>query len=551
MTRRRGIIAAALAALALLVADGRAGSIVFTSEGCELLNVIEDTAANGRRFYRIADITYESSALPEITDCVLSFNRPVVAMGTDDAGHYRIKYASYEPVRGLGVHGAGGAQFFKAQHRVELQSERNLWLGNCEDLGSFSLEFRFRADSLRDESVIFSRIGYASGKKNGLEIVLKNGRLTARFHEVFRDQSGRPRVVYLNRGRRLKLKAWHHALVSFDRVSGKLSKRINGREDEAVYATESGEPFVNVLRPAFECDDLPAGVVGKDFSGIIDEFRISHRHIADLKRETEIASKRHQRLTTIGREPVNREGVVTGPVHTLPATGSQARLFSWREELSSGTFVWMEFRTSDDLFGQADPEPKWYRIVNNQRDIYRMRVGSEFLRGKYCQWRAHLVPSPDGRRSPRLWDIALEYRVDAPPRVPLMVAVAGAGDKSVTLKWKKNVEEDLCGYKIYYGARPGRYDGIITHSRERRITNALSSTNEIEITVTNHVIEENRARDTRGLLSYPIMKNNVLYFFAVSAYDTYRIDTKYNHESALSAPVTGRPFAGSEIRPEE
>ena len=39
----------------------------------------------------------------------------------------------------------------------------------------------------------------------------------------------------------------------------------------------------------------------------------------------------------------------------------------------------------------------------------------------------------------------------------------------------------------------------------------------------------------------------VLYFFAVTGYDTYRPDTPYNHESPVSKEVTARPFPGSEI----
>ena len=32
---------------------------------------------------------------------------------------------------------------------------------------------------------------------------------------------------------------------------------------------------------------------------------------------------------------------------------------------------------------------------------------------------------------------------------------------TLTLAWDPNTEEDLAGYKIYYGTRPGDYDFVI------------------------------------------------------------------------------------------
>jgi hypothetical protein len=82
----------------------------------------------------------------------------------------------------------------------------------------------------------------------------------------------------------------------------------------------------------------------------------------------------------------------------------------------------------------------------------------------------------------------------------------------------------------------------------KRITNEMQgSRGYVELEIDNGIIEENRAKDSRGVLSYPLLKNNVLYFFAVSAYDSYRPDTPHNHESEPSKEVAVRPFAGSEI----
>jgi len=172
----------------------------------------------------------------------------------------------------------------------------------------------------------------------------------------------------------------------------------------------------------------------------------------------------------------------------------------------------------------------------------------EFLRGKYFQWRAHLAASPDGDKSPVMKKVIIKYKVDSPPIVPLSFEVGGVGDRYVVLRWKRNVETDFGGYKIYYGTKKGTYDGIISVVNGKKITNQMLDGNYITVKIDNAVIEENRSADSRNVLIYPSIENTVLYYFSVTSYDTYRENTVHNHESELSAAVQARPFAGSDIR---
>lgn len=522
--------------------------VSFGTKGVDLYNarIVADGA--GRERYTLDDQSYGGRGVPFITDLVLSFNRPSASLSRDDTGSYEIREASYELARERGVMGGGGAFFFKRDHRVEVQAARRLWLGNCTDLGSFTIECRVFPTTLADGGIIFSNIGYGSGKRSGIELVIKNRRIAARLLRVFTNAEGRRIDASLSGGPPLSANRWHHLALSFDRISGKLALLVEGREREVVYASESGEPFNGVFAPSFICEDLPVAVVGKNFYGIIDELRISHRHIEDLRRETDIALKNYRETGIIDRLPVNREGVVTSPVYEFPLTGTRITNFEWEETLPRDSFIWTELRISDDLFERNGEELKWFRIVNRQRNIYLKKVDGLFLRGRYYQWRAHLIASPDGRNAPVLGPVSLQYQLDQAPRAPLFVERAGAGDASVRLRWKKNAEHDILGYRLYYGVHSRRYDGVIGTIGGRRITNEMNGgKNFIEVELTNEVIEENMTRDAQRYLSYPLLKNNVLYYFAVRAYDSYRPDTKYNHESELSEEISIRPFAGSEI----
>jgi len=132
--------------------------------------------------------------------------------------------------------------------------------------------------------------------------------------------------------------------------------------------------------------------------------------------------------------------------------------------------------------------------------------------------------------------------------VPLSFEVGGTGDKHIILKWKRNVEDDLGGYKIYYGTKKGAYDGIITVINGKKINNDMADGNYITVRIDNAVVEENKISDSRNVLVYPSIENTVLYYFSVTSYDSYRENTVYNHESELSNPIQARPYAGSDIR---
>ncbi len=515
----------------------------------DLQNAIITTDSFGREVFSVRDLTYKGRSNPMISDIVLSFNDSSERLKKDDTGKYIISNASYTFLHGHGVLGGGGAGFFKNDDFVTIETAKDLWLGSCGDLGSFTLEFRFMPVAVNDNSVLFSRIGYFSGKKNGIEIKLAEGRIVVYLYSVFKDGNGIRYDVRLIKGRKPDSGEWHHFILSFDRISGKLAKYLDGFEDEVLYVTETDEPFEGVYEPSFECTDMPEAVIGKSFTGYIDEFRISYVNIDDLKKASGIVNGNYEKLRFENRIPVNQAGMVTSPVYDFPSSGTLVTMLKWSESLPDDTFVWMEFRISDSLFSADSNNLRWYRISNNQKDIFLMKDGGEFLRGKYYQWRAYLVPSPDGKSSPYLYDVELTCRLDLPPQKPLFVEVVNAGNKYVQLRWSKNIEHDIMGYRIYYGTRSGVYDGIISYVNGERITNDFNKNrSNIEVKISNDVIEENRGKDTKGVLDYPLLDNTVLYFFAVSAYDSYKPDTPYNHESLQSKEVKARPFAGSEIK---
>ncbi|MEJ5362296.1 MAG: hypothetical protein WHV26_09570 [Spirochaetota bacterium] len=522
-------------------------TITFDHTGLDLFNAKRVTLKGGGTGYTVAQINYKETVNPLITDLLLTFDKDFPYLLKDDAGHYAVRYAQYLFSKD-DTEGEGSAQFFHKDHRVEIQTAKQTWLTNCDDLGSFTIEIKFKLTRYSSNAVLLSRIGYSAGK-SGFEIVCVNNRLAIRFYKMFYKKDNVPVDVYLQRSPVLNLNEWYHCAVSFDRISGRLETLLNGTVVETVFCTESGEPFIDVLVPRFRCSDIPVALVGKDVYGVIDVIKISQRYIVDLEKETQIAKTNYKAITYYNRETINREGIITSPVYQFPDYGTMVTLFKWNEMLPPSTYIWMEFRISDEFFKQDDPSLRWYRINNNQKNIYLHKAGDEFLRGKYYQWRAHLIASPDGLSAPIIYNIGLEYTLDTAPQPPTFVTVDAVSEKAIRLKWKKNVEHDILGYKIYYGVKSKNYDGVISLINGKRISNELSdNSGYISVTINNDIIEENRLADTKGFLTYPLLQNNVLYFFAVAAYDSYKPDTMFNHESKHSKEVSARPDPGSDIK---
>jgi hypothetical protein len=105
------------------------------------------------------------------------------------------------------------------------------------------------------------------------------------------------------------------------------------------------------------------------------------------------------------------------------------------------------------------------------------------------------------------------YEPDLPPPPPPGV-VAVPGNQKVTLFWKRVNLRDIAGYEIYYGERPGSYNGRISLQGESPIN--AGNVTEFEIT---------------GL------ENGKIYYFTVVAYDNSPIP----HQSVFSKEVHARP----------
>jgi hypothetical protein len=119
------------------------------------------------------------------------------------------------------------------------------------------------------------------------------------------------------------------------------------------------------------------------------------------------------------------------------------------------------------------------------------------ITGRYLRVKAELFP--DGRRSlsPRLMNFAVVYEKNSSPPPPSFVT-AFAGDGKAELRWSPVADPQLRGYLIYYGSKPGVYDG----------TESVLGPSPVKV-------------GTQTQLTLEGLVNGKLYYFVVSAYDDY------------------------------
>jgi hypothetical protein len=139
---------------------------------------------------------------------------------------------------------------------------------------------------------------------------------------------------------------------------------------------------------------------------------------------------------------------------------------------------------------------------------------SETIRGRYVQLAAAFYPSGDGEAAPYLDELRILYRRDDPPLPPSMVTVIPA-DGAAELSWRASPDPDVSGYLVYFGTSAGEYFG------ESAIlgVSPINAGNKTSIRIDG-------------------LKNGVLYYFAVAAYD------RMNPANAgiFSREVSARPL---------
>ncbi|MBQ1999048.1 MAG: hypothetical protein II220_06130, partial [Spirochaetales bacterium] len=313
------------------------------------------------------------------------------------------------------------------------------------------------------------------------------------FRNVFNNEKNKPIPEFTVKAyQRIMPQEWTNLTITYDSFSGVIKLFVNGVENGiAKAAGESVYPMI--FNPANRC----ILDIGTAYVGAIDDFLIKHGTETE-KIERGFAQDGAVIVSTV--QKLDDFNIVIKDIDFLDyeKDGAEVKYFA---RFSSAPF------DVDDTVKSIRPV-EW--IALNEENI-------SYLKNKkatYFQWKALLLPGVNGRTSPHFSGINLEYEKDFPPSPPSGVKIAEK-DGTIFLKWKNNTEQDLKGYKIYYGTKPGVY--FCNDAAEGESPIVIDKIDNFKLTK---------------------LKKNLIYYITVTAFD----DKNANHESAFSEEVSKRVY---------
>jgi hypothetical protein len=473
-------------------------------------------------------------------DLALSFDQSRPADYRDAAGRYRVEVSpALQAAAGRWArYGSGAALFTGVGTREEgaplrISPERGLFSPG-RGMRDFSIEFWLYPNNLENGEQLLAWTAVLPGKTETIQRIFcetVRNRIRWTFHNFFTAPGGPDPALSISFETRKSLvpRTWTHHLVRYDADTGLLEYLVNGEPENAAYTTLSGREGGDVYTPYPGRDGF--FVLGGRYSGLMDEFRIYREaagvpgrgfpaaagrgspELPDLAKFPQSGGRFETRTLDLG-EPGTT-------VLRLEASGGRYTAGSaGRRPIRNSYEGKSNFRFADDsavqFFFRAGEEP--YRFENSPWVPVTPGTALTGIRGRYLQLAAAFYPSGDCETGPYLEEIRVVYESNEAPYPPSLVT-ARALDGAVELNWRPSPDSDTAGYVVYYGTSGGVYYG----------EGAIQGGSPIDV-------------GRRTSLRLDGLKNGVLYFFAVAAYDGSGVP----HVGTFSKEVTARPLRTNE-----
>jgi hypothetical protein len=409
-----------------------------------------------------------------IPDLYLSFDEDPIR---DGAGKFSVQNRNHEAqVSGNHKMRGRGAGVFQYGARLVLTPEGNTLFSRGTMSEDFSISFWMYPATLSEGEVVF-RWENTSGEGGGPEYQEVSCIISARalrwtFENFFYVPGGEEKNLTLSGSVPLTPRTWRHHCLRFEAATGLVEYLVDGQPEAILYATASGGEGGAAAYPRVGGTMRTPFIIGEGFTGFLDEFSIERNpsEYADLAAFSPEGGSAETSVIDLGY----------GGCELLRINAV------WQAPGDSGVFFYYRLGANLEELEAGDWTPFTPGAALPSKTL-----------GQYLRVKAELFP--DGRRSltPRLMDFTVVYEKNMPPPPPSFVA-ASAGDGRITLRWSAVADSRLKGYVVYYGSKPGVYDG----TESSLGPSPVRVGNETSVTL-------------EGLT------NGKLYYFVLSSYDEY------------------------------
>ncbi|MGQ9616758.1 MAG: hypothetical protein ACUVWJ_10225 [Spirochaetota bacterium] len=490
---------------------------------------------------RLSIVLDDSSPIPdENTDLYLHFD-------DSSKGYVSVTTPGYTPIlvdifpsMEIKKYGRASAGFLRYSNRIDIKPDEESLFFSERFLQSFTIDFFLYPVAIHDGDRVLN--WYAptvdSGDRfSGFKASFEDGRLKWEFENVFYKPGGEPVSVVGVEKDKTPLNEWHHHAIQYDSSTGMLVLFSDGKESDIRWLTVDGKEGHTLLRGKISPFLASPMRIGGKFLGYIDEFRISRG------------------LAAFYLSGYRNEGVVISEVIDLENAGTKFVKIAWEGEENNGTSIRVFCRMSNLYFlplveGVKQTEtgilpetssiaiapnspvegtyggstkrldewereyrvPQWVAVKNN------VELKDMVLRGRYLQWKAVLYGT-EGRYTPVLNSLIVSIEPNPPPGAPVLLEVSPA-NRGAVLRWVKNKEKDIVGYKVYYGISTKNYFGRGATQGDSPVFVAASM-----------------AKDDAEIFELGGLENEKVYFISLTAVDNAQ------QESGFSRELIVRPSA--------
>lgn len=427
------------------------------------------------------------------TEMLFHFNEDIV----DYSGTYRLKQNQGVKIsKTMKKKGDGSATFTGDGNFLELiPSESALFAAGSGRLDDFTIEFWLNPARLSEGEHILQWNGAIKTDQKTLQQEILCG-ISGRgifwdFSNLFLKSNLEGSDFRLTSSRSLIPKRWHHHMIRYESSTGLLEYLIDGIPEDIVYTSPTKKEDSELYQPLIGSAKPAAFLIGRDYTGFIDELRIISAKIDPELEQYDL-----------------KTGSARTAVYDLGFFDSRFNGISADYQIPGKTRIYFYYRIDNTYFRPDSTSPGWKLFEPDTLLV-------PDIKGRYLQLKAELLPDGTGGNSPELKTVSINFDENIPPRPPQYVS-ATEGNGEVVLKWKPVTDADTAGYKIYYGSRPGIYFGTDAEEGGSPVDAGSQTTFRIS-----------------GL------SNGKLYYFAVTTYD----DAELPHESTFSREISARPSA--------
>ncbi len=344
--------------------------------------------------------------------------------------------------------------------------------------GDFTLDFRLRPASLRSGEVFFYWEGRdCNGRIQSVEARVEKRRLVWYFRNFFHHG--------IDRSLNLKLESpplipgeWRHHRIRFKQLDsgagrsgaspGLLEYLVDGVASDMVHALPDGQEGEEPFQPCIGTLSRQPLLLAPSFSGYFDEFRMASAYAvrppaggyADLETSSSGAGKT---LPIDSGYP----GSSLSSLRVRVQRPQAARVRFYARALDS--------RKEAESAGFPNPgSPEWIHLEMEEEPQDPTGFGNWYiwqaprpLTGRYFIIGYIMDPDPAADLAPVLSALEVNYTPRLPPRPPQDYNWVRDNSGRILLSWNTEVEEDVAGWWISWGPRPGDYASVHKKSNIR------------------------------------------------------------------------------------